>query len=1258
MQLPSIFRQGRILSLSAAFTFAAGLSSPGHAALLDIPEIPLFVGLETVPNIFLEMDDSGSMDFEVLAPEHFLSCSYDNSFGSCNGQRPSEPGSTNWFRPDSDDSASRDNQWVYFSRAADNRFAGDDGGSCPGQGDGSSSGDRVSVKRCAELNFDIFDRVDWRFGSSDFNLMYFNPEIIYAPWLGFDNASFNAALSNPQSGTDGFTEVEDLASEGGFSFFVWEDNKGYSGGFPSSSPDAINLTDGSNGRIDLWDSYIRVTVTNGGFTCVRSDYSAVADGDDLKLERDDTTISGAACDAAAGNQSFTELQQNIANWYQYARRRILVTKSSLLATLNSAPNFRYGTNFINRSAAQVDMPAFGDTDFAAHNQLLIDTYLNDYDPSGGTPLRRGLQDVGEYFSDSSNGPIELSCQKNFALVFTDGFWNGGNSSTNSIGDFDGDNANGGTQTLADVARYYYETDLRPDLDPNVPIDAFDENPDQHLVTYTIAFGLQGALVDTDGEGFPNPELTESSPEWWTAGNGENQRRIDDLWHAAYNSRGRFISARRPELLTAALQEAILNIQQRIGSAASGSSNGGSISTESRVYQALFNSTDWHGDFLAFQIANDGGLNNTPIWNSGELLNLQPESYFASARQVFTLNSDSETGIVFAWDSLSDTQQAFLNINPQTGLDDGLGAERLLFIRGVDDPDQPFRERENKLGDLVNSDPQFVGAPRFFYPFDDYQSFFLGNLNRTPVLYIGGNDGMLHAFNADTGVELFNYVPNAVIENLNELTDPAYNHEFYVDGSPIYGDVQISGAWRSILAGGLRGGGQAVYALDITNPNAFDASDVLWEFTDEDDNDLGLTFAQPQIARMNNGKWAVIFGNGYNSTAADGNASPDGDAALYILFVEDGIGGFTAGDFVKIETGVGTLADPNGMGPVGLADVNGDSKVDYLYAGDLRGNVWKFDVTSSNSSAWDVAFTGQPLFTAVGPGGEVQPILSNPIAIAHPLGISQGALVVVGTGKYVESIDSDPTVGGTQSMYAVWDRAASLDISDAAGGNGFTRGQFAQIQLGTVGAFRVVNEATSDVPDWLDGDGNPQDRGWFVDLPQQGERVIRRVLVRSGIVFFVTLIPSSEPCVSGGTGFLMALDANTGGVPNPDQQDNPVPFDINGDGEFDDGDYIGSDQVPIGLLQDGIPNLPAVIFDPRPLCERNPEACEEDTDGDGVPDPFVPVPSFPPPLNSFRGCGSDGQRIYLYTTTSNGQISEATASLSSINCGRQGWRQLR
>src|SRR5262249_3273626 len=263
----------------------------------------------------------------------------------------------------------------------------------------------------------------------------------------------------------------------------------------------------------------------------------------------------------------------------------------------------------------------------------------------------------------------------------------------------------------------------------------------------------------------------------------------------------------------------------------------------------------------------------------------------------------------------------------------------------------------------------------------------------------------------------------------------YSHRYYVDGSPTVGDVQIDpnapSQWRTVLVGGLRAGGQGYFALDITDPSTFSESNesklVLWEFTDADDPDLGYTFSQLSIVRMANGRWAAVFGNGYNNALSDGhlNIGPNaGHAMLYIVFLDGGLDGkWTLGtDYIKIDTKVGDTNTPNGLGTPTPVDTNGDLTTEYIVAGDLRGNLWAFDVRDANPSNWKVEYmngsTPVPLFTAKDAAGNPQPITARPEVGAHPEK-RDGFVVYFGTGKYLELGDTSTT--GVQTFYGIWDK---------------------------------------------------------------------------------------------------------------------------------------------------------------------------------------------------------------------------------------------
>ncbi|MFN3715837.1 MAG: pilus assembly protein, partial [Thiobacillus sp.] len=493
----------------------------------------------------------------------------------------------------------------------------------------------------------------------------------------------------------------------------------------------------------------------------------------------------------------------------------------------------------------------------------------------------------------------------------------------------------------------------------------------------------------------------------------------------------------------------------------------------------------------------------------------------------------------------------------------VGQQRLEYLRGWSANEGSgvgqFRARTvSKLGDIIDSNPWYVGQPQAGYSDDDhpgYAAFRASRLARKPVIYLGANDGMLHGFDASfdpvtnlptatSGNEVLGYVPARVFGKLSKLTSQTYNssHQYYVNSSPMVGDADFSSTgadWKTVLVSGLGQGGQGYFALNVTDPASFAESNaaslVLWEFTDQDDRDMGYTFNQPtvnslnklsaQIVRMNNNKWAVVVGNGYNNTEADGNASTTGHAVLYILYLSNTFSGtWTLGtDYIKITTGSGTLASPNGLATPLPVDTNGDGRVDLIYAGDLNGNMWKFDVSSASPASWGVANAGSPLFAA--PAG--QPITSAPQVFPHPNG---GRMVLFGTGKFIETADASGPFA-TQTLYGVWDNGSTVTLSDLV----------AQTVTDTVsGAGTSFRTVSSNAVNYA---GTSPAKGWFLNLPATGETVPFNTLIKSGLALFSSMIPSPDPCAFGGDGWLMALEPLTGWASASGS------FDADGDGSI-------------------------------------------------------------------------------------------------------------
>ncbi|MCG5496887.1 pilus assembly protein [Ectothiorhodospira variabilis] len=561
-----------------------------------------------------------------------------------------------------------------------------------------------------------------------------------------------------------------------------------------------------------------------------------------------------------------------------------------------------------------------------------------------------------------------------------------------------------------------------------------------------------------------------------------------------------------------------------------------------LYQASFNSADWSGDLQAFNFVFEQGT-FTKQWSAAEALPLHHQ------RNIFS--HDGDQGIRFSWDTnggLSDSQRQILD-NDST---------LLAYLRGDGSNEVrnggSWRNRSTPLGDFVNSNPAVQG-PNLNFGYSQltgYSEFRADNQNAPEVIYVGGNAGMLHAFDAQNGQELFAYVPNAVFDKLPALTNPDYSHEYFVDGQQTVAHAQIDGQWRTVLVGTLGAGGRGIYALDVTDPANFSADNVLWEITGDDLDALGYTFGEPTVARTANDQWSVLFANGYGS-----------DSEEAVLLIAE----LASGDIREVETGT---SGGNGLSPA-IFRANAEGIIRDGFAGDLQGNLWKFDLSSSNASHWEIAFkhgqTRNPLFEARGPNNEVQPITARPTVGSHPDG---GSIVLFGTGKYLENADNQvPTPAPVQSFYGIRDYSgvnAPVDRSNLHRNEFIGSGAVAGVSVRATTADIAFDSVIHD--------------GWYIDLDYpspRGERVVEAAQIVGGRIEFVTLTPSDEPCEGGGTSSIVALSAATGGRPSE-----PV-FDLNRDGLFDQAEMIAvaGELVPVSAVDPGrgILSRPTVITSP-------------------------------------------------------------------------------
>ena len=787
---------------------------------------PLFLSNAVEPNVFFTVDDSGSMDWNPILAQG-------------TGGLPASAGLP--FI----DGRQRAYYTHSFSRLYNSRYV------LP-PADGT--------------------RADWDLGwmvrNHNANLNYYNPAVTYGPWPGtradgtpmFTQADPTRALKDPFNAAGEWVDLTrsyDLSAAQSASafgrslavsdfwiavYFVWNDTNG-------------------NGIIEQADGRQRIVIPTDA----------------------------------------PDQLQNFANWFQYYRSRFNATKSIIGTTINNTDVSRMGMRMFNHGQLY-DVNSMSD---AALKRSLLEDFYNYDVPAMGTPMRNALKLTGNYFDNTgSNAPILPAsgggeCQQNFNILIGDGYWNGnspnvGNRDANGgTGDngtsFDGNAsqsndggnyADGESNTLADVAMRNYERDLRPDLANKVPIqNGVDEADHQHLVTYSISFGPVGTLDpatdDPLAAGFTWPDPDDGDAE-----------KIDDMWHAAYNGRGLFLTASDPNSLQQALGTTISDIAERTATAAAVAINSAQLTTESVVYLAEFNSNRWQGNLFAYEIADldNGTLSPLPKWAAATELNQR--NIALNPRIILT--HDGNGGVPFEWNRLSAAQMADLKTSPAGAVEsDAVGRARVDYLRGDRSNEGTglfFRERASLLSDLVNSGPVFVGAPALNWPDtapfptvagQRYSDFKNGPAaTRDGIVYVGSNGGMMHGFAESDGKEVIAYIANSLFsdadsDGLHYLTDPNYGHKYYNDLTPTVADVYANlgngTRWQTILVSGERGGGRGMYALNVSDPANFLQSNAaniaLWEFSSADDPDLGYTYSRPQIGLANNGRWIAIVGNG-------------------------------------------------------------------------------------------------------------------------------------------------------------------------------------------------------------------------------------------------------------------------------------------------------------------------------------------------------------------------------------------------------------
>ncbi|MCM8740752.1 pilus assembly protein [Pseudomonas koreensis] len=756
---------------------------------------------------------------------------------------------------------------------------------------------------------------------------------------------------------------------------------------------------------------------------------------------------------------------------------------------------------------------------AVANTPLAETYYE---------ITRYMRGMAPYYNSTPTtytSPIQYRCQKNYGVVITDGLptydrtfpsndplggsrlpnWDGINNDGNNL---NGDNE-GDTLYLDDIAKFAFDIDMR-----STGTDAAGKSwnavdfPKQNMNTYTVGF---------------------------TADN-------DMLSDAASYGQGRYYQATDSAGLNAALSSALSDITSKAGSGGSGVTSGTTLASGTSYFQTSYDPKDWRGTIKSFGFTSAGAVNTAAaLWTTDTTI--VPG---ATAPTYQSWNTTSNAAVPLAYGNFSVAQQTTLSQSLPSGIS---GNDLVEWSKGTNKTG--LKVRSVLLGDIINS-PLVLASPSDKTASDlsgdttytTYLTTKAANMNAN--LVVNANDGFVNVINSANGTRRYAYMPSSVLPSLRLIADPAYingvSHKFLVDGQVGVYDLQFNSAWKTVAIGGTGAGGKTFYALQLFDASAGNVLNALWEVsapatanTANAFNDLGYAYARPEVARLADGRWAAFIANGYGSNS--------GVAALYVLDVRDG-------SLIK-KIVIDSSETTNGLSSVKIK-VNSSNVVQAAYGGDLKGRLWKFDLSATTTDSWGVAFSGKPLFTTA--GGTTQPITAQPLLADNSLG---GKQVFFGTGKFNET--ADKTNKDLQAFYSVW---------DADGGSG-------QLTVSSLQAQAVTGVFSGSTGQFITTSQNdttyPGEKGWYLPLVYNnvltGERVINQAsLVLGRIVFTTASVDTTDPCASFGTGKLVELDAFSGKMLNY------AVLDTTADGVVDSNDTISSGVVFTG----GIPTLNAIV----------------------------------------------------------------------------------
>ena len=738
-------------------------------------------------------------------------------------------------------------------------------------------------------------------------------------------------------------------------------------------------------------------------------------------------------------------------------------------------------------------------------------------------------------------------------------------------------------SLADVALYWYNggsndqiASLRPKLEDwkethGLVAGGAGDNTRLHMNTYTLGLGVDGLMTYDPGyDGSPQPGtdfhklITGATGCPWNnggtyvwpnpstednSGSAAYQSRVDDLWHAAINGHGKYFSASEPTQVIAGLRKALSSIEVKRGAAAAAATSTPNVSqADNDIFAATFTTVYWFGELQGKKIdIVTGAVASEPTWTASEQMG-RKVSAAGDTRTIYMLDVDNRTLKSFDYLVMTPAEKAWfdnkcvslaqcstLDTVQRATVDNG--ANIVNWLRGQQQHANDILMRAYTrtktipkglaaplpviLGDIASSKPAYLRDPRKFYPDLGYTTFKSDNLDRQPTVFVGANDGMLHAFNAGSGEEMWAYAPRITMKKLYAQAGTTYatNHQFTVDGSPEVADVKIGANWRTVLVAGLNAGGRGYYALDVTDP---EKPGALWELCadpavckgDNFDADIGLTFGSPTIGIWKNSAgveyWAAFVSSGYNNVpGTDGVAGGSGEGYLYVVDIA------TGKVLQKTSTGSGNQTTPSGLARITAISANphADARVTYVYGGDNLGKMWRFDFTAG----------GTPKLVKMGDAGVKQPVTTRPdVTTCQVNGTAADGsetssvyrVVAFGTGRLLDLVDIPNT--DVQSAYVLKDTGTEIGSADWRGTK-MAKQTLAKIADTT---SYTINGVKIDLP---------TQQGWYLDFNlNAGERVNLDPQIIYGGLNVVTNTPSStSSCGVGGTSNVYQLNVCTG-----------------------------------------------------------------------------------------------------------------------------------